>query len=377
MITLGVTLLEVDYTNHVISIDLLNTFPEMFWQGDKIDLGDITLAAQSGEGTPAPIATLTYNDYNQSSYEKGGGILDLKFNPALAQEIANGTLVFQATTPDGTVAVLSERPWMAQTDDRGIYLNEGESKSFDVAVLSKGKRAPNAKLLIAKYAPALIPLNPLSYVGAPVNAIAATGPQIVNVTNGQTSVVKVTNGSNTIDTRVAIVDVDANGVAHVDISAESAGLPVLMFYPFQPGTPQPIPQYDFDNAVPSGISYYTTIRVLSFDDAFVDQFVQLWNSSFDPAKAWHFVYSKILYLYDMVFPVMLRFVPLSDRQRVEGAIDQVLTLIAPSYQAESTLAMPITRDLSQGMRTVLQLWGSLVKKNYPPQPISKPGGAQV
>jgi hypothetical protein len=377
VITLGATLAEVDYTNHIISIDLLNTFPEMYWQGDKIDLGDITLAVQSGESKPTTVATLTYNDYNQSNYEKGGGIVDLKFDPALAQQIRDGTLVFQATTPGGTVAALTERPWMAQTDDRGIYLNEGESKSFDVSVFSRGKRAPNAKLLIAKYAPALIPLNPLSYVGAPVNAIAATGRQIVNVTNGQTSVVKVTNGTDTIETRVAIVDVDANGVARVDISAESAGLPVLMFYPFQPGTAPPIPQYDFDDAVPSGISYYTTIRVLSFDDAFVDQFVQLWNSTLDPAKAWDFVYSNILYLYDMIFPVMLRFVPLGDRQRVEGAIDQVLTLIAPSYEAESTLAMPITRDLSQGKRTVLQLWGSLVKRNYPPQPISKPGRAQV
>jgi hypothetical protein len=26
---------------------------------------------------------------------------------------------------------------------------------------------------------------------------------------------------------------------------------------------------------------------------------------------------------------------------------------------------------------VLQLWGSLVERNYPPQPISKPGAAQV
>jgi hypothetical protein len=50
----------------------------------------------------------------------------------------------------------------------------------------------------------------------------------------------------------------------------------------------------------------------------------------------------------------------------------VLTLIAPSHFAESTLAMPITRDLSEGKRTALQLRGGLVKRNYPPQPISKP-----
>ena len=119
-------------------------------------------------------------------------------------------------------------------------------------------------------------------------------------------------------------------------------------------------------------SMFTTIRVLPYNDQFVDQFVQLWNSSYDPVKAWDFVYNNILYLYDMIYPVMLKFVPLGDRRRVEAAIDQVLALVAPSYFPESTLAMPITRDLSRGARTVIELWGGLVKKNYPPQPITKP-----
>jgi hypothetical protein len=122
--------------------------------------------------------------------------------------------------------------------------------------------------------------------------------------------------------------------------------------------------------------------VLPFDeekpDDVVAAFVDVWNSPndpakrYDPARAWDFVYSEILYLYDMIYPVMLRFVPLGERQRVEAAVDQVLALIAPSYFAESTLAMPITRDLSAGKRTVLQMWGSLVKRGYPPQDISRP-----
>jgi hypothetical protein len=384
VVMLGVTLAEVDYTNHIIFIDALNTFPEWFWQGDKMDLGDITLAVQdSGGGTPTTIATLKYKDYDQSAYEKNGGILDIKFDPDpkkdLANKIKNGTLVVLAVPAGSTkpVNVLVEKPWSAQTDDRGIYLNEGQSKTFDVSVFFKGQRASNAKLLIAKYAPALTSC-PISYVGAPVLAIAADGPQIVNITNGQTSAVEVSDGAgDTITTNVTVVDVDTNGVAHVNISAASAGLPVLMFYPFQAGTTPPTPQYEFDNDVPSGLSFYTTIRVLSFDDAFVDEFIQLWNTTFDPDKAWTFIYSNILYLYDMIYPVMLRFVPLGERQRVEAAIDQVLTLIAPSYFAESTLAMPITRDLSEGKRTVLQLWGGLVKKNYPPQPITKPASKIV
>jgi hypothetical protein len=41
------------------------------------------------------------------------------------------------------------------------------------------------------------------------------------------------------------------------------------------------------------------------------------------------------------------------------------------------LRQSITRDLSEGKRTALQLWGGLVKKNYPPQPITKPASKIV
>src|SRR6266852_2590140 len=74
----------------------------------------------------------------------------------------------------------------------------------------------------------------------------------------------------------------------------------------------------------------------------------------------HFFWLRVKRFQNML-AMHYKYVPLGDRQRVEGAIDQVLALIAPSYFAESTLAMPITRDLSAGKRTVLQLWGGLVK----------------
>src|ERR1043165_6374846 len=63
VVMLGVTFAEVDYTNHIISIDALNTFPEWFWDGKKMDLGDVTLAVQdSSGGDPTTIATLKYAD---------------------------------------------------------------------------------------------------------------------------------------------------------------------------------------------------------------------------------------------------------------------------------------------------------------------------
>ena len=40
---------------------------------------------------------------------------------------------------------------------------------------------------------------------------------------------------------------------------------------------------------------FTTVRVLSYDDDFVDQFVDLWNSTYDPAQAWDFVYLVVFF----------------------------------------------------------------------------------
>jgi hypothetical protein len=373
---LGVALAEIDYQRNVISLDLLNTFPELSWQGTKADFKDIAVGVQSGSAF-SKIATLSFSSYGEAGYQHGGGIADLPFDPKLAQQIRDGALAFQVQPsvwvaepigpgkykPTDIRTVLVEQPFTAQTDRRSIYLNEGEGTEFKISVKYKGKPAPGASLLVVKY-------NASDDASASVDAIPANGPQVVDIANGQIKVITVqTDGGQSVATNATIVQADNKGSVTLGLRAANPGFPVLVFYPYGAGQSLPAPPGSFDEV---GTAMFTTVRILSFDDAFVDQFVQLWNSTLDPAKAWDFIYGNILYLYDMIFPVMLKFVPLGDRQRVEGAIDQVLALIAPSYFAESTLAMPITRDLSAGKRTVLQLWGGLVKKNYPPQPIKKP-----
>jgi hypothetical protein len=258
---------------------------------------------------------------------------------------------------------MMELPLAAQTDQRGVYLDENGRGGLEVSVKLKGKPAAGACMRVVKY-------NPPDVAGDPPIAIPASGPQIVNITNGQSAPIKIEmQPGKVVETTATTFRANAKGMIHIALQAADPGFPVLVFYPYLDGDAPPAPLGTFSEAL---TSMFTSIRVLPYDDDFVDQFVQCWNSTLDPDKAWDFVYSNILYLYDMIFPVMLKFVPLNDRRRVEAAIDQVLALIAPSYFAESTLAMPITRDLSRGKRTVLQLWGGLVKRNYPPQPISKP-----
>lgn len=80
--------------------------------------------------------------------------------------------------------------------------------------------------------------------------------------------------------------------------------------------------------------------------------------------AWKFIYNEILYVYDMLFSVMLKFVDLGSQQAVVKNIRSIWSLISEEAFAESTYAMPITRDLSAGKRLALQLWIYLVAHDY-------------
>jgi hypothetical protein len=104
--------------------------------------------------------------------------------------------------------------------------------------------------------------------------------------------------------------------------------------------------------------------VLPFDDALPQRFVDQWNASHNQTLAWQFIYNEILYLYDMLFNVMLKFVNLGDQSAVEAAIGSIWKLTSAEAAKESTMAMPITRDMSSGKRRTLQLWMYLVSKKY-------------
>ena len=106
------------------------------------------------------------------------------------------------------------------------------------------------------------------------------------------------------------------------------------------------------------------MRALPPDNAVPQQFVDLWNETHDQTQAWQFIYNQILYVYDMLFSVMLEHVNLGSQQAFADNISGIWSTIAASAAAESTHAMPITRDLSSGKRLTLQLWIYLMANNY-------------
>ena len=121
--------------------------------------------------------------------------------------------------------------------------------------------------------------------------------------------------------------------------------------------------------------FYVTVRVLPFDDTLPQEFIELWNSTHDSTKAWNFVYHRILYVYDMIFSVMLNFVNLGSQTAFDNSAAAIKSLIEKSRAEESTSAMPVTRDLSEGKRIVLQLYLYLVAQKFNVSFLGIPEGA--
>ncbi|WP_065257309.1 hypothetical protein [Pseudomonas bananamidigenes] len=164
-----------------------------------------------------------------------------------------------------------------------------------------------------------------------------------------------------------------DGIAQVSFRAIAPGFPTLRFFVKDTASDPDIP---FSFALNQAqIDFLAPLRVLPLDMQLQQDFVNHWNDIYKdknaPEEIWDdFIYPRVLKTFYYLYPIMNKFMPLNSRTRVEGAVDQLIRLISKEYQEESTLAMPITRDLSQSRRAVLELWAQkLVKRNFPPMPL--------
>lgn len=348
-------LVQQSGTTNILSLDFGSAIPEVAKSGTtasdltKVDFGPLTIGVQTGN-TIQSIGTLDYSAYNKAAYEASAGIIDLEITAAQAQLLQTGTLVVQAGSGSSAVTALAENPLSAQTDSRGIYLDQTGAQQFQITVQQQGNFAPGAKVMLVQYDGNLnvVPLGAVSYL---------------SFTSGEQRIVKAADGTPTL---VSIVTADSSGVATASVTAQTPGFPVIAFFPFLAVTPPvlPVPPPALFPSGP-GNYYYATARVLPFDDAVPQQFINLWNSTHDPEQAWTFVYNNILYVYDMIFSVMLQHVDLGNRTKVEQNAVYLAQLIGKSVAETRSKAMPVTRDLSEGKRIALQLWCYLATHNYP------------
>ena len=358
---LGPIVAEVDYTAKLISLDLNSAIPEIGtpgeWPSDltKANFDALSLGVVGSTGAFTQITTIDYAKYSKSPYEAKAGIIDIPFpDSGTASLLQNGMIAIRVPgQPTGQYA-LKEQDYTAQTDTRGIYLDQGGQTEFNVTVCKQGALSPNTTVLIAKYDDGL-------------NLIPIDKPQYVNFTTGQKSVII----ANSIKTEVTVVTTGPNGVATVGIeAANTPGFPVLAFFPYSGSAPTPPPTLlPGPPAVPLiTYAYYTTVRVLPFNDDAPQRFCDFWNNNPNSTSAWKFIYNEVLYIYDMLFSVMLEHVNLGSQtgtlKSVDNNLCNIWNLITAEAAQDSTRAMPITRDMSAGKRLALQLYIYVAANNF-------------
>jgi len=378
----GVIQAEINGDAGIVSLDLLNAIPEFTLdadlQAERYDYGPIDVGVRLPDGTFNLIGTFASDQYDKAAYSAKGGLVDVPFQAGVTAPLIDQWL----QQDDGLLAlraqgqILSlESPMTVQTDDRGVYIDQGQTQQIQLQVRSKGAPPPaGTQVTVAQYFPWLLELGSSSW-----SLFGATPPP---VSQDPGPLCNAQPASPYLSLSAATVPVDAQGNATVTIASQASGFPILAYYPSPAGQPViPPSAVGFGFSTPGvpliGTSFYSVARVLPFDDALLSQFVDCWNGTgpyagqpkYDRLQAWHFVYGNILYVYDMIFPVMDQYMPLGNLPRVEGAIDQLMMMITESMEVASTLYMPVTRDLSAGKRRVLETWGSLVVRKYPQEPL--------
>jgi len=170
------------------------------------------------------------------------------------------------------------------------------------------------------------------------------------------------------------IQTDANGIARLTVKAKAPCFPTLRFFVHE-GEQTPVIPFSFPLSQ-AYTDFLAPMRILPLEPQMQKDFVDEWNRIYQRPDAstliWEtFIYPRILQPFYYMYPIMSKYMPLNSLHRIEGAVDQLIVLISKEYQEESTLAMPITRDMPQSRRAVLELWAqSLVKRNYPPFPLS-------
>ncbi|MBV7333025.1 hypothetical protein KFU94_33310 [Chloroflexi bacterium TSY] len=386
-VALGPTAVEVQTEGEQVqrvTLDLSSTIPRYDASGKKAYFETLQIGIKLSEDDYLYFAELSYADYDQNSYEKTAGVIDIdcsNFIPGVtitAAQIEEHPLVIQVHSyppcdkscdskdkccnGEDKVALV-ESPFTAETDLRGLYVDEPnplwdpskEFAEFCVKVWKHGQKPPpNTHLMIAQYD---ISDKLIAVSESKAESTSILDLFYVDEQNGN-ALCRIDNATK--------IPVPASGRLTIKAKALQQGLPNLVFYPIGPdatgdGLPLPIlytshdkkSKYSVFGIGPAhGYFFYTAARVLPFHNAMAVEFDK-WLSEQpgpDVQEVNYRVFDEVYRTYHLMYPVM-EFInsPLKFQQwrgRIEQVIDQDIF--------ESARYMPVTRTLSAGQRQILK-----------------------
>jgi hypothetical protein len=359
---------RVDRSRKVVSLDLINTIPEASYVDitnrpptdatEKIDLGTLCLClrySQGGSETIAPIGQIPFTSYNKAAYFARSGIVDLPYPEALEPYLDAGDLVlFQGETPhQESVTLLTEMPLnvVPEEDYRGIWLNVDDLIVIKLRVLEKGQPPQTPLTLTPEQIPdPEIPPGAANLAKRKVSARISLGSHMGTVPYRR---LREVDASTNVLELPETITVGKDGTATFTMKALNPGLcKVLLKTDDDPAInlPEDDPYLAYLQWL---LFFYINVRVLPKDD-FSDKSDDFLLSD----EGYQFMYDNVFKYFDLLFPVMSRVINWRNKDEVINNVT-LLKVFTSDEGIESTVYMPITRDLSAGKRELIRRWCSL------------------
>lgn len=337
-----------------ISLDLGSCVPEVDASLEKVDVGVLELSVP-GSGDPTPFARLTRDAYARAAYEDGVGVVDLDgdrlLRPLTTDDLAHAVVVTASLGGAPPARALTEAPYTAETDDRGVYLDEpgadGQGTAtirFQVRHLGR-KPPPGTRVRVSQYTP-----SPPGFGEGGWGLVSATAPDrqapyvrfdAPGVEDGASVVLDVAH----VDDGLPYATVD------VTVTALRPGTPNLDVVPVGPGgAPPPAAETISLPAIAS--RHYAVVRVLPFHEQRATAFANWLRTGPTADVVTQRVFDEVFRTYFLLYPVM-RFI--RDPLQLQAWRGRVCEATDPAIFDRADY-MPVTRALSAGQRRMLLAW---------------------
>jgi hypothetical protein len=319
-----------------VTLDLLTSFPEEGGDLAKHDFGPVELVLETDDGKQVGIGPVPYD---RTTYENQAGVVEVALSPGLAPLLGDGSLRLVAAD---TLLLREIEVVQVETDDRNLYL--------DLELVDGALEATGSMELRAFWkgepikSPVTVTLQHFEDVMKPgtansVNPLVVTACELTEQPSG-------IEGSITIP---------AGGRAAVTITSTRPGCFKVRFLP-PPMKPDDKPMFQ--------VEFFGSYRTLPFND---------YSHVPDEDITWPFLYEHVFKYYAVMYPVMSLIMPWGpsnmpyDPDRVVQFASLIRMAVDESHVG-TALAMPVTRELSAGKRTLVQRWCDLQLGDSRPDP---------
>ena len=365
--TLGITNANFDDNLNTLYVDCISTFPECnVGTNTKFNFGTNPLnlvLTPDGGGSPITIGALPNT---QSQYETSSGMvaISLSSHPQLSEikaSLTSGSLSIVDTNTGNTL--LQESPGLdIQTEDRAIYFdaqvlqdwsNPNEqplpgTSTITLQAFQRGVSVQQAVTVNIEHWMCSKTLVDPSKPQVPVPSRYFTIAGAVAQPNTQYTNAPGNAGTIQVITDQVTIPANSNGQLTLTLTALRPGTSIIRFVdPTQPLTP---PNFCWDN------TSYSCVRILPFDDyrSYTDQQI----------NSWPFIYENFFNYFALLYPVMSHVIPWgpSDAPSNPGIVAQFasqIKIFTNPQNWDTTIYMPVTRDLSAGKRALLWRWCNL------------------